>query len=105
MSEASSIAGLAAITSWRKRIQSLRMPVSPSGMRARCCPVVAPSVRNTDSVSASGMLPTKWTSGFLCESPHMQSTFLFQACLVFPEGRPAKGLRDVLCLTAQRRPP
>ena len=48
-----------------KRIQVLRMPVSPSGRRFRCGAVAAVRVRNTVSASGNGMLPTKWTIG-LC---------------------------------------
>src|SRR5215470_16008132 len=62
---ATSIAGLSASTCCRKRIQVLRMPVSPSGRRFRCGPVAAARVRNTVSASGNGMLPTKWTIG-LC---------------------------------------
>src|SRR5947209_9497484 len=62
-SRAISIAGLSASTSCRKRIQVLRMPVSPSGSRRRCGPVTSDKVRNTLSASGSGMLPTKCTTG------------------------------------------
>ena len=56
---ASSMAELPASTSCRNLIQDLRMPVSPSGRRIRCGPVALDSVRNTVSLSGSGMLPTK----------------------------------------------
>src|SRR4029434_3368932 len=60
---ATSIAGWSANTCCRKRIQVLRMPVSPSGRRFRCGAADAAKVRNTVSASGNGMLPTKWTIG------------------------------------------
>src|SRR5947207_9007050 len=68
-SRAISIAGLSASTSCRKRIQVLRMPVSPSGSRRRCGPATSDKVRNTLSASGSGMLPTKCTTGCLAVAP------------------------------------
>src|SRR5882724_12311817 len=60
---ASSIAELPDSTSCRNLIQLLRMPVSPSGRRTRRGPTAFDSVRNTVSLSGSGMLPTKCTIG------------------------------------------
>ena len=65
---ANSIAGLPDSTSCRNLIQVLRMPVSPSGRRMRCGPTAFDSVRNTVSLSGSGMLPTKCTIGCLLRS-------------------------------------
>src|SRR5262245_36832149 len=62
-SVATSIAGSEANTSCRKRIQVLRMPVSPSGRRTRCGPTASDTVRKTVSASGSGMLPTRCTIG------------------------------------------
>src|SRR5262245_29256873 len=62
-SVATSIAGSEASTSCRKRIQVLRMPVSPSGRRTRCGPTASDTVRKTVSASGSGMLPTRCTIG------------------------------------------
>ena len=65
---ANSMAELPDSTSCRNLIQLLRMPVSPSGRRMRCGPVALDSVRNTVSLSGSGMLPTKCTIGCLLRS-------------------------------------
>ncbi len=65
---ATSIAEFPASTSWMNLIQLLRMPVSPSGSRTRCGPTAFDSVRNTVSLSGSGMLPTKCAIGRLLRS-------------------------------------
>src|SRR4051812_7889549 len=62
-SVANSIAELPDSTSCKNLIQLLRMPVSPSGRRVRYGPVALDKVRNTVSLSGSGMLPTKCTIG------------------------------------------
>ena len=50
-----------ASTCCEKRIEVLRMPVSPSGRRFKCGPVAAARVRNTVSAAGNGMLPTDGT--------------------------------------------
>src|SRR3954464_10772839 len=62
-SVANSIAELPDSTSCKNRIQLLGIPLSPSGGRTRCGPTAFDSVRNTVSLSGSGMLPTKCTIG------------------------------------------
>jgi hypothetical protein len=56
---ASSIAGCSTRTSFKKRIQVLRMPVSPSGRRRRWGPATSARVRNTASASTNRMLPNQ----------------------------------------------
>jgi hypothetical protein len=56
---ASSIAGCSTRTSCKKRIQVLRMPVSPSGRRRRWGPATSARVRNTASASTNRMLPNQ----------------------------------------------
>jgi hypothetical protein len=65
-----------ASTCCKKRIEILRMPVSPSGRRFKCGPVAAARVRNTVSAAGNGMLPTDGTrrSGEMCKpDPTRQS--------------------------------
>jgi hypothetical protein len=65
-----------ASTCCKKRIEVLRMPVSPSGRRFKCGPVAAARGRNTVSASGNGMLPTDGTrrSGEMCKpDPTRQS--------------------------------
>src|SRR4029077_16410722 len=56
---ASSIAGCSTRTSCKKRIQVLRMPISPSGRRRRWGPATSARVRNTASASTNRMLPNQ----------------------------------------------
>jgi hypothetical protein len=63
-------------TCCKKRIEVLRMPVSPSGRRFKSGPVAAARVRNTVSAAGNGMLPTDGTrrSGEMCKpDPTRQS--------------------------------
>src|SRR6516165_5476176 len=62
MSSESTNAGLSANTGRSHMIQSLRSPVSPSGIRLSFAPNAALTVRNTASALAIGTLPTRWTS-------------------------------------------
>ena len=56
-----SSAGLLANTGSSQVIQSLRSPVSPSGMRFRRGPSAALTVSNTSRAFDSGTLPTRCT--------------------------------------------
>src|SRR3954467_3377208 len=82
-SVANSIAELPDSTSCKNLIQVLRMPVSPSGRRTRCGPAAFDRVRNTVSLSGSGMLPTKCTIGCLLRSVMDASLFCSPVWQVF----------------------